>query len=193
MQTHPRTLYRAYPNEPPIHQPRLNTWRPPGSVPYVVDNLWEWARPEGYPTRRTAAFASPTSKEAGACHGEFVYCLTLQTGTLVAQLERFVDSKLHPDVKGLPGFIRDALGPDWFSKKLASKGEEASLFCPCLHKDEIESIILESTLIPRPELFAKIGYWSDVRLIALGEEPLATSGEIFFTVPAEGYTLTQGG
>lgn len=193
MQTHPGILYRAYLSEPPLHQAHLDTWRPPSSVPYLVDNLWEWARPEGYPTRRAAAFASPTSDEAKANRGEFVYRLTLPTGTKVAQLEAFVDSNLHPDIKALPRFIRDALGPDWFSKELAQKGGEASLFCPCLHKGEVESIVSGSKLMSRSELLTRVGYWSDVRLIAIGDEPLAATGEIFFTVPADGYALTPHG
>ncbi len=36
--------------------------RPPVSVPNVVDNLWEWTRPEEFPSRRFAAFASPKRK-----------------------------------------------------------------------------------------------------------------------------------
>ena len=42
--------------------------RPPVSVPNVVDNLWEWARPERFPSRRFAVFASP-SPELAADHG----------------------------------------------------------------------------------------------------------------------------
>jgi len=38
--------------------------RPPVSVPNLVDNLWEWARPEHFPSRRFAIFASPSPESA---------------------------------------------------------------------------------------------------------------------------------
>jgi hypothetical protein len=41
------------------------TMRPPGNVPYVVDNLWEWKRPKGYPNRRCSVFANPDPETAG--------------------------------------------------------------------------------------------------------------------------------
>ena len=43
-----------------------NTMRPPGNVPYIVDNLWEWKRPKGYPNRRYSVFASPKPSLASA-------------------------------------------------------------------------------------------------------------------------------
>ena len=46
--------------------PAATTSRPPGNVPYYVDNIWEWLRPEGAPSRRKAAFASPTPELAAA-------------------------------------------------------------------------------------------------------------------------------
>lgn len=39
--------------------PYQRTMRPPGNVPYVVDNLWEWKRPERCADRRRSAFGSP--------------------------------------------------------------------------------------------------------------------------------------
>lgn len=35
------------------------TVRPPGNIPYVVVNLWEWKRPLAFPNRRFSAFDSP--------------------------------------------------------------------------------------------------------------------------------------
>jgi hypothetical protein len=38
---------------------RQTTRRPPGNIPYIVDNLWEWMRPDSFPCRRHSVFASP--------------------------------------------------------------------------------------------------------------------------------------
>jgi len=189
MRTYRPTLYRAFARQQDTHVPRLNTWRPPGNVPYIVDNLWEWVRPEAYPTRRTAAFASPSSEEAKADGRTFVYRLNLPEGSVVAQLNDFVDSKFHPEVNRLRIFIHEAFGRDWFSMKLADKSSEASLFCPCLSKEEVDSIVSNSSILSGPELSKEIRYWNDIRLIK--EEPLAPSGEVFFAVPVDGYNMVN--
>jgi len=43
---------------------RAGTIRIPSSVPYVVDNLWEWLRPVGMPSLRHAVYASPAPELA---------------------------------------------------------------------------------------------------------------------------------
>jgi len=45
------------------HQYR-DTMRPPGNIPYIVDNLWEWQRPDEYPNRRFSAYGSPNQSLA---------------------------------------------------------------------------------------------------------------------------------
>jgi len=52
-----------------------DTRRPPGNVPYVVDNLWEWVRPETYPDRRKSKFASPKAEQALRSAGLLADCL----------------------------------------------------------------------------------------------------------------------
>ena len=63
----PTDIYRATKNADPskISTP-YPTRRQPGNVPYLVDNLWAWTRPEGYPDRRQSAYASPTPEQAKA-------------------------------------------------------------------------------------------------------------------------------
>src|SRR5215468_6363143 len=73
--------------------------RPPLKVPYVVDNLWEWVRPECYPSRRFSAFASPQpdlAKEQGAKEGG-VYRVEFRGHRRICQLKGYRNAKDHPD------------------------------------------------------------------------------------------------
>lgn len=108
-----------------------DTRRPPSNVPYVVDNLWEWARPdrpEAYPDRRKSKFASPkpdqalrsadlledclassdVSKENLRADGlpeeclEQVFRVEFVGDPVIAQLPGVDDAKNHPDCKRLP-------------------------------------------------------------------------------------------
>ena len=86
------------------------TRRAPGNVPYLIDNLWEWMRPERMPNRRHAVFASPTAnlamEGAGAPAGnetnvgivEFVGVAN------VAQVS-VSDARMHPDVRTLRNVV----------------------------------------------------------------------------------------
>jgi hypothetical protein len=65
------------------------TRRPPGNVPYVVDNLWEWVREKDYPeypNRRQSKFASPTPEQALRSVGLLSDCLE-EAGMSEEQLE----------------------------------------------------------------------------------------------------------
>jgi hypothetical protein len=60
-------LYRAVPREnfnPDVIGRAHATRRVPSNVPFVVDNLWEYLRPEHLPSRRHAIYASPTPELA---------------------------------------------------------------------------------------------------------------------------------
>lgn len=59
-------LFRAVPESRLSDAPYLRqaTTRIPGNIPYVVDNLWEWLRPEQMPSLRHAVYASPTAELA---------------------------------------------------------------------------------------------------------------------------------
>jgi hypothetical protein len=59
-------LYRCEQSDAEHANPRRKclTRRPPSNVPYIVDNLWEWKRPEGYPNRRYSVFCSPSPEIA---------------------------------------------------------------------------------------------------------------------------------
>jgi hypothetical protein len=196
MIAHRPKLYRASTQALDARIRPQETWRMPGNVPYLVDNLWEWTRPKAgdYPSRRTSAFASPTTEEARASQSGSeasvqVYCVTLPNGWKVAQLSGYADARHHPDVRQLVKTVKDALQPTWFSLSLPDKGEMANLFCPGLHAQEVESIVSDSKPLSTLGLRGRVGFWGDIRLIDPARELLASSGEIFFTVPPEGYGI----
>ncbi|MBM9536745.1 hypothetical protein [Desulfobulbus alkaliphilus] len=75
------------------------TMRPPGNVPYIVDNLWEWQRPLTFPCRRFSAYASPTPElalQSGPKNGK-VFRLEFLDLPKIAHLKGYADSKYHPE------------------------------------------------------------------------------------------------
>lgn len=187
-----RHCYRAVSG--PVTGPitAYKTWRMPRNIPYLVDNIWEWARPAEYPSRRTAAFASPTKEEALATQPAGtecrVYRVGLPTGWPIAQLP-LADAKLHRDIRKITDAVMSALGREWFSLPIERKGGEASLFCPGLHADEVGSIAETSTLLAKLDLRSVVQFWGDVRLFSADSGLIDPSGELFFDVPEQGYTL----
>jgi len=188
-------LYRASTRELDSPAPHLKTWRMPGNVSYLVDNLWEWTRPTGLPSRRTAAFASPTIKEAKESQPEglpvFVYRVKLPTECTIVQLKGHADAKDHPDKRQLVEAVKVALTPEYFSLPLVDKGEVANLFCPGLHADEVESIVSRSEKLRGIGLRDRITFWNSISRIDPEKYSLAASGEVFFTVPEDGYCLER--
>ena len=87
-----------------LQRPRT-TLRLPSNVPYVVDNLWEFLRPDHMPSRRYSIYASPTPELArqncsGSDQGQglCVYRLVIQGEALLAQLP-VKDAREHADVQ----------------------------------------------------------------------------------------------
>lgn len=175
-----------------------STMRPPGNIPYIVDNLWEWARPEGYPNRRFAAFASPTPKLAIEAVGatSSVYKVQFEGDKYEHNICQLVhsannkDSKFHPECKSLKKIIIKILGNDFFSDILVNKQGIASLWMPCLRKKDVEHTFQNSILLKknRDDIYNSINYWNDVFLLNdLNELPDKT-GELFFEF-SSGYYL----
>lgn len=77
--------------------------RVPSNVPPLVDNLWEWARPQAFPSRRSSAFGSPTAAQALSSGPPLgVACLVwLRPQFKLAQLRHCSDARNHPDVAAL--------------------------------------------------------------------------------------------
>jgi len=176
--------------------------RIPGNVPYLVDNLWEWLRPERFPSRRKAAYASPTPElaRAGAgvmadnCADFVVATVTLPRTAKIAQIQDS-DARLHSDVKELPRAILKHLGTDWTELAVDSRLDFAPLFLPVISKEEVDHamhrIVNDDKL---GELIKKTStFWQDAAPLTANAEQLAyAEGEIFFEA-FDGYHLNRIG
>lgn len=167
--------------------------RPPVSVPNVVDNLWEWARPERFPSRRFAVFGSP-SPELAAEHGPEggeVYSVEFHGDVTICQVRGYRDSRHHPECVKLPIFLYERLGGDFLAAAMDGKIDAGRLWLPCLTKEEVERVLAESSGLEdvRDELPAEVRYWDDVVLVD-GSTSLDPEDELFFDAP-EGYYLRK--
>lgn len=166
-----------------IYKP-YTTMRAPGNVPYVVDNLWEWKRPDEYPNRRYSAFASPTAELAmkSARRGERAYKVELKGEPKVCQLMGWEDSKCHPECTNLRGIILNRVGKDWPDYNIDKKVEIGRLFMPCLKKEEVEGLFnrVEALKKINKEISDAIRYWNHVVLIKEGDSLPDPQGEVFF-------------
>ena len=184
-------VYRALSTRPApgaILKTRSNTPRPSANVPAVVDNLWEWKRADGFPSRRHAAFANARPEICPQQNG--VLCrVALLAPYRLCQVTGLDDSKGHQECSSLPRFLGRTLGESWFGFSLDQKSWAGRLWIPCLSKSEIE--LLFATVEPlrqvRDELWQLIRYWEGVRLL---ESPLDADecGELFFEAH-EGYQV----
>ena len=173
--------------------------RVPGNVPYVVDNLWEWLRPKEFPSRRMAAYASPSPELALACaaktatpRSDFVVTTVTFPGQVkIAQLHQ-KDARDHPDLKELPRVILEFLGNNWVSQAYRSRLDIAPLFLPVISADEVEETMNRIPGGDELRETIEIGsrFWKDTRLLtASGEHLDFPEGEIFFEA-IDGYCLT---
>lgn len=188
-------LFRAV--RPPVKSPVLprTTKRAPTNVPYLVDNLWEWTRPEEYPSRRTAVFAAPTPELAAASQppgADVVVCrLELPADWPVAQITRAPtrhDARYHPDGRALVRAVMTALGQDWLELSADQRGPEGRLFQPCLEKAEVEAVLAQSALLDANAIRVAVAFWGDVDLLT-AETMSDPEGEVFFGSPCGGYDL----
>lgn len=170
--------------------------RPPVSVPNVVDNLWEWARPERFPSRRFAVFGSP-SPELAAEHGPEggrVYAVEFHGDVTICQVRGYRNSKHHPECVRLPIFLYERLGGTFLAAAMERKVDAGRLWLPCLTKADVERVLAESSELRglRDALLGEVRYWDDVVLID-GSSPLIDpEDELFFDAP-DGYYLRARG
>ena len=194
-------IFRAVSANTDIKHPQAYryTMRPPGNVPYVVDNLWEWKRPDHYPNRRYSAFASPKKEKALTSAGEnsIAYRVSLLGNYKLCQLignKDFTnneDSKFHPDCINLRKLLLSKLDQPWIDNDLHAKSDVGRLWIPCLRKEEVDTLFEKLDMLRkiRQEIFDSITYWDDVVLISQ-EEPIPDkTGEIFFEA-FDGYRLS---
>ena len=181
---------------------RLNTFKPgqaytrhpgarlPANVPYFVDNLWEFSRPDGRPSRRHAVYASPTVELAfdGAAgvrqprDGFVVGRVECDTPAKTFQLS-VADARYHPDVRNLQKLVHDRLagknppGP-------ADRRALAPLFLPGVTRSELMGMMEGNALLRDfvGTLASMVTVWSDA--------PDCAAGEIFFELEGDNsYTL----
>jgi hypothetical protein len=164
--------------------PKLPTRRPPGNVPYLVDNLWEWARPSSFPNRRHSIYASPNPEFArsagGAINGQVFWVEVRSQDGKVCQIAE-PDARFHPDVKKLPKLLNDKLGADWIDGPSHLKQQIAPLWAPCLLAEEVEELFSSTVLAPlRQQISGAISFWQGARLVMEHAQLPYSEGEIFF-------------
>lgn len=191
-----RSIKEPTENDQLIFQYR-DTMRAPSNVPYIVDNLWEWARPDGYPCRRHASYASPTPKlalESGPGGGK-AYQVRFLGQISIAQVKGCSDSKEHPDCKKLKKvtihLLRQQIDDWWLDWDIGIKQQLGQLWMPCLRKSEMDYLfahVPELNKIHR-ELRSYITYWNDIEIINPNQGGFPDKdGEIFFEA-RDGYQL----
>lgn len=163
------------------------TSRPPGNVPYYVDNIWEWLRPAAFPSRRKSAFASPTPQlAAAAAQGDVKdsWQVKLTEGQRAYQIQNGPtpeDARYHADITNLKSLImRSSIARCWFDLPVSKKMPEAILFVPCLSKSEVQEIISESTILDESNIKSVSTFWNDIVEFDPDGPPPHPTGEIFF-------------
>jgi hypothetical protein len=174
---------------------RRSTVRIPSNVPYVVDNLWEWLRPESMPSRRHAIYASPTAElalaNASAPLGDgehYIACrVVVDPGHIrIAQLS-VRDAREHPDIRAIARWV-SRQGQAFVALDSARKHRMAPLFMPGLGQDEVECLRDADSLVAEVCHYFKMAstFWgAETTSVASSE------GELFFelTDPSVTYRL----
>lgn len=171
---------------------RHSSQRLPGNVPYLIDNLWEFARPQGKPSRRYAVYASPTVELAlagahpgGPSPNQYLACrVVFRNEPQIFQLS-VPDARHHPDVKRLQRLVHDRMA-NWGGRNLDSKLGLAPLFMPGTTREELSAAMKNNSELRNivEEAAAAVTMWRDV------PDPLR--GEIIFEIDEDNaYTLQQ--
>lgn len=187
-------IFRAVPHVTfnPEHEYRRHPGtRLPANVPYLVDNLWEFTRPDAMPSRRKSVYASPTAALAldgaagvGRPKDGFIACrVECRSAPKTFQLS-VADARYHPDVKKLQKTVHDRLAgpvPVGLEDKLAL----APLFVPGMTRDELQAAVDGNAGLRElvMELAALVTLWKDT--------PDPAVGELFFEIDEDNtYTLS---
>lgn len=176
-------------------QSRHPTVRIPSNVPYIVDNLWEWLRPESMPSRRHAIYASPTAELALAnasaplINGEhYIACRVIVDPDHVHIAQLTVrDAREHPDIRAVARWV-SGHGQTFVALDPVQKQQIAQLFMPGLRRDELEDLRRASSLVGEVCHYIRevSTFWDTAAT------PTASSeGELFFelTDPSVTYRL----
>jgi hypothetical protein len=180
-------IYRCEGKEREGMEFKRESRRPPGNVPYVVDNLWEWKRPEGFPDRRHSLFASPKPELARkySQYGDngVIYAVEPLGACLLSQI-REEDARFHDDCRILPRTLIRLLGKGWTDKPVEEKNPIAALWTPCLTKQEVVGLFkIEPLASIREEIWDSITFWETAKVFAFGEPLPFEEGEIMMEAP----------
>lgn len=164
---------------------RPSTRRAPSNVPYIVDNLWEWKRPDGFPNRRYSVFASPSPELAMklAVNAEKCYRVKIHGEYRIAQIKE-PDAREHSDCRRLKRLLVSFLyEKGWVEEPLEKKRSIGVLWAPCLEKGEVESIFsVEPLKEIRDALWNAISIWDGARIVDPSKGLPFPDGEVFFEV-----------
>ena len=162
--------------------------RLPKHLPRYVDNLWEWRRPEGLPSRRSCAFASPTPELArrSGPPGGVVCRVLVRPPCRLVQLLGYPDARNHPDV----AFLADAMVRIAADRPAVG----AAMDTPLLSRADVDRVLSDLDDGSVRALHDGITLWrSAVALPAAPDTDLADpAGEVLFEAPA-GYLLEPVG
>ncbi len=178
-------LYRLDKENAIIKNPfrQLLTRRAPGNIPYIVDNLWEWVRPEHYPSRRHCICVSPKANlalRAGGAKNGSVYTVIIKQPYKLAQIEQW-DAREHLDVKDLPKKVLELLGESWLNGPANLKAPISLLWTPCLIKEEVERLFENEILTGiKSEVKNSIHFWQDAKIQSIDAPWAYPEGEGFF-------------
>lgn len=172
-----------------------STKRIPSNVPYIVDNIWEWCRPENAPSRRHAVYASPTPELAlqnassvGFNPDDYLVCELVFTDPNVKLAHLIIkDAREHDDISRIMRHVNSYFGKGFSDLPLVDKVKHAPLYLPSVDKQDLEAYF--QSLNDNYELANSIKiiskFWSDVTF-----EPQNHNGELFFELSQAGtYTL----
>lgn len=182
------TIYRAVKNPKALEIGRFETPRAPSNIPFYVDNIWEWLRPVGFPSRRHSAFAAPTKQLAAKainCSIDNVYEVELARDAIACQIVRSEnpeDAKFHPDLKRLRELVIGRLPSSWFQSDLTERFKIGALFLPCCPPEQVDTLMRDCKILKQDEIRRATTIWKDVEIISPMEltSNMHESGEIFF-------------
>lgn len=169
---------------------RLPTDRVPTNVPYLVDNIWEYLRPAGAPSRRQAIYASPAPELALASastatheHDGYVVCEVEidDPDCRIAHLS-VEDAKFHTDINRVMRFA-SAFFPGFFAGKSDQQRlAYAPLFMPASPGSEIGQLLARPELATLCAVAQECMLWNEA---ALSIRP-GHRGELFFELSDAG-------
>jgi hypothetical protein len=157
--------------------------RLPSNIPYMIDNLWEFTRPQDRPSRRHAVYASPSPElgltyavAGGAARDSYMVCaMRFRKDPAFMQLS-VEDAKFHPDVLVLQQFVNRKLGSE-SAASLDRKLELAPLFLPGVTREELLEAMRGSARLAEfvQEAAALVTFWWP-------QGTVKETGELFFEI-----------